>query len=815
MTTFVQDIAYGLRMMRRAPGFTAAAVVTLALGIGVNTATFGIVSVVSLKPLPYKNPERLAFVLGWSIERGQRLFNLPLADALDVAVRSRSFDAVGAYLYWSANLTGTDQPERLQAYRVTANTFSLLGIDALRGRTLTDADGRPDAPDVAVLSYGLWQRRFGGAESIVGQAVTLDGRSHIVVGIMPARFEYPVFNFKGDIWTPLKAAAEATATRAGSPSIVAVARLKPNVDYPAAQAEVDTIMRRLATEHPESNRGLGAQVREMRRLGDEINEHGAPPAVIAMAAVGFVLLLACANVANLLLARAVSRERELGVRAALGASRGRLVRQLLTESLLLAAAGCSIGVVIAGWALRLLRSALPELILTTMPNVMELGVDRLTLGFSAAIAVACAALFGAAPALRMVRTDLQSSLKSGGTGTAGPRHQRLRSALMVAEVAVSMVLLIAAGLLVRTFNQLQHADVGFNARGVITMMTSLPDYRYADAASRRRFYETAVDRIARVPGVAAAAFVNVLPFSTYNEGTRYVVDERALPEPGREPVTDYRVITPDYFKALEIPLTAGRTFDSRDRDTTERVAIVNRTLARQAFGSADPIGKRVRLGRRTSTGPWLTIVGVVRDVMHDDVMGLTRPEIYRPLAQAPQSMMMLAVRTTGDANALTGGVRAAIAEVDPSQPVYHVKTLRRLLDDALTPSAAVMSMMTFFGALALLLATVGIYGVISYAVSQQSREFGVRLALGASPADVLRLVFRRGLSLVLAGAAIGVVCALGLTRLMIGILYGVPAADVATYATVAGGLILVGMAACYLPARRAMSVDPITVLRTD
>jgi putative ABC transport system permease protein len=553
----------------------------------------------------------------------------------------------------------------------------------------------------------------------------------------------------------------------------------------------------------------------MRRLGDEINERGAPPTVVAMAAVGFVLLLACANVANLLLARAVSRERELAVRAALGAGRGRLVRQLLTESLLLAAAGCGLGLVFAGWALRVLRTSLPELLIATMPNVMELGVDRATLAFSAALAVVCTAFFGAGPAIRMVRTDLQASLKSGGQGTPAPRHQRMRAALMVGEVAISLILLVAAGLLVRTFNGLQHVDTGFNPNRVLTMMTSLPDYRYADAPAQRRFFEAALERIARVPGVTSAAFVNTLPFSTYNDSTRYVVEEGTPPEPGREPATDSRLITADYFKTLEIPVVAGRPFDGRDRDTTARVAIVNRTLARQAFGGSDPIGKRIHLGRRDSGSPWLTIVGVVGDVRHSEVTGPSSPEIYRLLAQDPQAMMMLAVRVSGDEHALTDHVRAAIAAVDPTQPVYHVKTLKRLVGDALLPSAAAMSMMTFFGVLALLLATIGIYGVISYAVSQQTREFGLRLALGASPGDVLQLVFRRALSLVLAGTALGVLGALAVTRLLGGILYGVTPADVTTYLTVASGLILVGGLACFLPALRAMRVDPVVVLRTD
>ena len=813
ISTFFQDIGYGLRMMRRAPGFTAAAVLTIALGIGVNTATFGIVNVVSLMPLNYKDPERVAFVFGWSQERQERRFNLPLADAIDIGAQSRAFEAVSAYAYWSANLTGGDQPERLQAYRVTGNTFALLGAEASYGRTLTPDDGRPDAADVVVLSDGLWRRRFGGDASIVGRPITLDGVGHTVVGIMPRRFEFPIFNFKGEAWTPLKTDAKAGSTRAGSPSIVTIARLRPGVSYRAAQTDLDAVMRRLETDHPSTNRGLGGRVLEMRRLGEEA---GAPLALTLMAAVGMVLLLACANVANLLLARAVGRERELAVRAAIGAGRGRLVRQLLTESLLLAAGGAVLGVGFAFWALDALRAVLPEALLTTMPNVAELGVDRTTLAFAAVMTVACAAIFGAGPAVRMVRTDLQGSLKSGGTSaSAGPRHQRLRATLMIAQVAVSLILLVAAGLLIRTFDRLQHVDAGFTPDRVVTMMMSLPEYRYGDASSHQRFFEAALGSVARVPGVASAAFVNVLPFSTYNDGTRYIVDDGTLPEPGREPGSDYRVITPDYFQTMGIPIVAGRAFDSRDRSATEPVTIVSQVFARRAFGTGDPIGKRVRLGRRDSPIRWLTIVGVAGDVRHSAITEQPQPTLYRPFAQAPAERMMLAARAAGGGEALTDAVRAAIGAVDPMQPVYHVTMLSRLVDTALMPNAAAMSMMSLLGALALMLATIGIYGVVSYAVSQQTREIGVRLALGASPGDVLRLVLRRGLILVLTGAAIGVAGALGVTRFMAGVLYGVTPADAPTYLVVAAGLILVGAVACYVPARRAMRVDPVVVLRTE
>ena len=812
MRTFVQDVVYGLRLMRRAPGFTAAAVLTLGLGIGVNAATFSIVDILSLKPLAYRDPARVAFILGTNTARQQRGINLPLADAMDLGRQMQSIERVAAYQYWSANLTGGALPERIQGYKVTANTFALLGVDAAIGRTLTEGDGMPEAPNTIILSDGLWRRRFGADAAVVGTTVTIDGTAHTILGVMPRQFEFPVFNFKGEAWSPMKGTPDALARRAGSPSVVAIARLKPDVTYERAQAEIATVMRRLEADHPESNRGLGAALVEMRRLGEVFQP--VPISLIALGAVAVVLLLACANVANLLLARAVARERELAVRAALGAGRARLVRQLLTESALLAAAGSALGLGLAFWALRVLRGSLPELLLVTQPNVLELGIDRLTISFTLGVAAVSALLFGSVPAFKAARAHTSDSLKAGGHGAGSP-HRRLRAALVIAEVALSLVLLVAAGLLVRTFSRLQHVDAGFNPDRVLTLTVTIPEYRYKDADAQSRFFIDAIDAIARVPGVRTAGFVNVLPFSTYNRGTRYIVEDAVAPEPGKEPASDYRIVTDRYFAALEIPIVEGRSFDSRDRSSTQRVAIINRTLARRAFEASSPIGRRLRVGRALSRTPWLTVVGVVGDVRHSEVAGRPEPELYVPVSQAPTEMMMLAAKTIGNPEDLAEGIQRAIAGIDPLQPVYHVKPMRRLVDEALLPQASAMSMMTVFAILAFLLATIGIYGVISYIVSQQTREFGVRLALGASPWDVMRLVLRRGLTLLATGTAIGAAGAIGVSQLLSGILYGVTATDWPTYAAVAAGLLAVGAVACYIPARRATRLDPAVVLRAD
>jgi putative ABC transport system permease protein len=621
-----------------------------------------------------------------------------------------------------------------------------------------------------------------------------------------------VFNFKGEAWTPLKIDAAGGATRESSPSIVAIARLKAGVRYSEAQAEVDTVMRRFAADYPRTNLGLGARLVEMRRLADQ--DGVGSISVILLCAVGFVLLLACANIAHLLLSRAISREREMSVRAALGAGRGRLVRQLLTESAVLSAAGSLAGLAIAAVTVAWLRASLPEVLIVTQPNVLDLGIDRTTLLYTAGLGTLSAVLFGAAPAVRAARSNLLASLKSGGHGTATPRHTRLRATLVVAEVTVSVVLLVGAGLLVRAVERLRHVDPGFNPESLLTMTVSLPEYRYGTADAQRTFFTSAVDHVQQVAGVRAAAFVNVLPFSTYDSSTRYVIGGQPV-EQGREPSAKYRIVTPDYFSTLDIPISAGRSFDSRDTSSAQPVAIVNRTLARRAFGEVDPIGRQIRLGRANSANAQRTIVGIVGDVLHSELTRRPEPEIYVPITQAPSPMMFLAARTAGDPDRFTDAIRASLASVDPTQPAYHIKTMRELVDAALLPNTSAMAMMSLFAVLALLLSTVGIYGVTSYAVTQQTREFGVRLALGAAPWNVLGIVFRRGLALVGLGTVIGGTLAVGVGRLLSAVLPGVRGADFLTYGAVATVLLLVGAAACYVPARRATRLDPVEILRAD
>ena len=806
MQSLLQDLRYGWRLMRRNPGFTSAAVVTLALGIGANSAIFSLVNVLALKPLAYRDPARVAFVLGWDAEQGMR-FNITSADYLDIQQRSQALESVAAYSYLSANLTGGDIPERVQAYRVTANTFDLLGVPAAYGRVLQAAD----RDGVAVISHGLWQRRFGGDPAIVGRRVIINGTPHDIVGVMPRRFEYPIFNFKGDLWIPWPVVQWNRGQPAARQSATVVGRLRAGVPYPRAQSELDAIMRSLATDHPETNRTLGVRLVEMGRLDDEM---AGPAMSIVLVTVALVLLLACANVANLLLARGVSRNRELAVRAAVGASRLRIARQLLIEGLLLALAGGAAGIVIAVVALAGLRSMLPELVLTTQPNVADLGMDRVTLGYTLAISLIASIVFGLVPAWRAARGQFQDGLKESASTGGSRGTRRLRTALVVAEVALSTLLLVGAGLLVRSYAGLQRVTPGFTPDGVLTMTLTLPDYKYSRDEQRLRFYEQTLERIERLPGVRAAGYVNVLPFSTYDRGGTFFIEGSPAPERGREPSASYRIISNRYFDALKIPVVEGRAFDTRDRADGAAVALVNRTLARRFFGSESPIGRRARMGRGTDA-PWRTIVGIVGDVRHSELTRVPDPEFYVPMAQAPPSMMMLAIRSDSRPETMTAAVRAEINAVDESQPVYHVKTMERLVGDSLLASSTSAALMSLLSGLALLLAAVGVYGVVAYGVSQQIREFGLRLALGASPRDLQMLVIRRGLIMVAVGVAIGTAGARAASGLMAGVLYGVTASDLVTYLTVIAVLAVTGVIACSVPAWRASRVSAIAALRAE
>jgi putative ABC transport system permease protein len=810
MQSLLQDVRYGARLMWRNPGFTLAAIATLALGIGANSAIFSIVNVLSLKSMPYHDPSRVAFVLGWDLEDNEMRFNLRHADLLDLRRDAKSFADLAGYTYLSANLTGGDIPDRVQAYRVTPNTFTLLGVAPLMGRVFDAADAGSGREDIAVISHALWQRRFGGDPSIVGRKIVINGTPSEIVGVMPRRFEYPVFNFKGDLWLPwhLRASERGQAGAAGS--VTVVGRLKDGVDYAQAQAELDVLMSGFAARYPDTNREVGGRLIEMGKLDDE---QAGPAVIIVLVTVAMVLLLACANVANLLLARGASRQRELAVRAAIGASRLRIARQLLIEGVLLALAGGAIGTVIAVVGLAAFRGSLPEVMLATQPNIDELGVDLATLGYTFVISLVTSIIFGVIPAWRAARDQFEGALKESASAGGGRGARRLRSALVVAEVALATVLLVTAGLLARSYAGLQRVNPGFEPAGVMTVAMTLPSYQYADAVSQRQFFDQLIARIEAMPGVSAAGLVNVLPFSTYDRGTRVTIDGGPAPEPGREPSVSLRIASARYHEAMRIPLIAGRMFDGRDTADGAPVAVVNEVFAARHFPNQPAIGRRVRLG--AATAPWVTIVGVAGDVRHSSLTQSVQPEVYVPMSQVSSPMMMLAARTSLRPEELTASIRDAVRAIDPAQPIYHVKTLATLVGDSMGAQRLSAGMVTLFSGLALVLAAIGIYGVVSYGVSQQTREFGVRLALGATPADVLRQVLRGGGLMVGLGVGLGLAAALGASRLLAGVLVGISATDPLTYLGVAATLTATGLIACVIPARRASATIAVNALRAE
>jgi len=813
MRSLMQDLVYGARLMRRNPVFTAAAVLTLALGIGANTAIFSMVHVLLLKPLNFRDPQNVAFVREWQRETDRLRFGLSTTELIHLQREASALEAVAGYSYWSANLTSGDVPERLQAYRVTPNLFDLLGVPPLHGRTLLAEEGRPGGPAAAVLSHGLWLRRFGSDPGIVGRDIVLDGRPFTVVGVMPRTFEFPVFNFKGEVWTPLQLdAGGVLAGRTPSAPATVVARVRAGIGYEVAQAEIDAVMRRLEALYPGRNRGRGARLTEIGAMDDEV---AGPTMLIVMCTVAVVLLLACANVGNLLLARGVARQRELAVRSALGAGRPRLVRQLLAESVLLSLLGGAAGAAVAFVALAALRDGLPEIVLTTQPNLDALGLNAATMTFAAALSVATSLVFGLLPAFRAASPSAPAALRESAAGGGSPSTRRLRSALVVGEVTLATALLVVAGLLVRSYQQQHRIDPGFDPANVLTLTITLPDYRYRTPEARAQFFQAALERVESLGGIQAAGFVNVLPFSTYNRGTSFSVDGDEAAEPGREPFAATRVATSGYFAAMRIPVRAGRTFDSRDDAEGQRVALVNETLVRSHLAGRDPLGLRLRLGRAGSDAPPLTIVGVVGDVRHDQLTERPQPEIYVPMAQSPPSMMMLAARTAGAPEAHAPAVRAEIQRVDPFQPVYHVKSVEAAVAESMSVQISAAGMMTLFSALALALASIGIYGVIAYGVSQRRREFGVRLALGARRRDILRLVLNSGAKLVLGGVVLGGVAGFAMSQLLAGILYGVRPWDPAIYLIVVALLAAVAGIACGVPGWRASRTEPVAVLRLE
>ncbi|HEV2915216.1 MAG TPA: ABC transporter permease [Pyrinomonadaceae bacterium] len=811
MGTLWQDLRYGLRTLSKTPGFTLAAVLALSLGIGANSAIFSVANAVLLRPLPYHEPERLVMIYGNLFKPGLDEIGASPPEVKDYREQAHVFERLACYTEGGFNLSGEGEPERISGAFVSADLFPVLGVGPFVGRTFNVEEDQPGSDQVVVLSHKLWQRRFNADPGVVGKSIGINGKSLTVIGVMPAGFQFP--DSEIEIWKPLALDAEDWSENSrGSHYLNVIARLKPGVTQAQAQTEVQNIAERIRQQHSENyDNGFGAKIVSRH---EQVVGQIRPVLLILLGAVGFVLLIACANVANLLFARAATREREMAIRTALGAGRGRIIRQLLTESLLLAVAGGALGLLLALWGVDLLVALAPN----DIPRLGEVGLDLRVLGFTVMVSLVTGVLFGLAPALRLSKPDLQESLKDGARGAGeGFRRQRMRNLLVVSEVALSLVLLIGAGLMIRSFIQVQKISPGFNPERVLTMRLSLPQSKYAEPQQQRAFFRQLVGRVEALPGVESVGAVNFLPLSKTGNMWSFAIEGRGN---AVGPNLNFRMISPDYFRTIGIPLKRGRQLTEQDREGAPPVAVINETMARTFFPGEDPIGKRLKLASESSPFPWLSIVGVVGDVRHYGLDEEAKPELYVSYLQPllPNfnvSSLFLAVRTGAEPAGLTAAVRKEVAALDKDQPIADIKTMEARLSDSVAPRRFNMLLLGIFAALALALSIVGIYGVMSYAVTQRTHEIGVRMALGAQTRDVLRLVVGQGMILALAGVALGLVGAFALTRVMTSLLFGVSPSDPTTFALVAIVLAAVALVACLIPARRATRIDPMEALRYE
>jgi len=805
MTTLIQDLRYGLRMLAKNPGFTAVAVLTLALGIGANTAIFSVVNAVLVRPLPYKDADRLVMLWSTKPREGWRGQASPL-DFLAWRQESRSFESMAAIRPCSVILTGRGEPVELFGGRISGGFFETLGIAPQLGRTFAAAEYRSGAERVAMLGNGLWQERFGSDPGVIGQSIRLNDEVFTVVGVMPDARQFPIDGLK--IWVPLELQESQPDDRH---FLYVVGRLKDNKAVAEAQADVGTIAGRLEKEFPQSHAGHGAAVVPLR---ESFTETLRPALAVLSGAVGMVLLIACGNVASLLLARASARRRELALRLALGATRWRLTRIMLVESLMLALAGGVLGVALASWGVRLLLASLP----TDLPlpsYIKTVAVDNRVLAFTLILSVMTGLLSGILPALRASSIDPNAALKEGGgTTTAGLQQSRLRAGLIVAELALTLILLSAAGLLMQNAVRLQRTDPGLRPGHVLVMDVSLPAAKYREPQQRAAFYQEALERVRGLPGARHVGVVNNLPLRGWTS-FNFTIEGRPAPAPGEVPEAAERVVSPDYFQAMGIPVQRGRAFTDGEGPATIPVVMVNGALVQRYFPGEDPLGHRIRPGGPESAGLWHTIVGVVGNVRHFGIDAAPRPEIYKLHAQDPWPAMTLVVRTESDPLAMVAAVKQRIWTVDPDQPISGVARMTQVVSDSLWPSRILTYIQGIFAAIALIMATVGLYGVVSQSVTLRRHEFGVRLAVGATPSHILRLVLSQGLRLILIGLGIGLLGAMALTRSLTALLHDVSPTDPWTFAAVSSLLAVVALTACWLPARRAAKVDPMVALRYE
>jgi predicted permease len=803
-----QDLRFAFRTLLKSPGFTLLAVLCIGLGVGVTSTILSAVNAILIRPLPYQNPDELVAVYSWAPATGERGVNISHPDYLSWRDDNRTFAQLGMWTWDVLSFSGDGEPERLDGASVTANLFPLLGVQPAMGRGFTPEDEQPNGARVILLSHALWQRRYGGQRDLVGRTITVNGFPTQVIGVMPAGFAFPD---RGNAWTPL-VVDQMGQSRANRFYAGALGRLKPGVTVQEAGQDLDVISARLEKEYPEDNAKWRAEAVPLRE--DLVGEMRRP-LLIFLGAVACVLLIVCANVANLMLTRGAGRQREIAVRAAIGADRGRLVRQLITESLVLAALGGLVGLGIAAAGITLYGLAVPS----GLPWYISLRLDGTTLLATLGLSAVTGVLFGVVPAFRSTAVNLTGALRDGAAGAGeGRGKHRLRSTLVVAEVTLSVVLMIGAGLLLRSYAALQGTALGFDRAQVLSFRLSLPQLKYDSPDKRRNFYASLFDRIKTIPGVETAGAAQGIPFSGWNVKTYLSMEGQPPRQRGEELDAHQQRITPDYFPALGIPILKGRGLSATDRDTLNRVAVINETLARQAFPGQDPIGKRIKRGDPTSSDRWATVVGVARDFRHYQLPEAMGPAMYLAFNEAPGYTMSVVVRmaeSVRDPMSLTPRVLGMLRELDPEIPAYEVQTLEQAVDRSLWRQRLQGQVIGLFAALGMILAAIGIYGVISYGVAQRTREVGVRMALGASRSQVVGLVLRQGMLLVGIGLVLGLIAAVGATRALTRLLYDVGATDLLTFAGVPLVLGAVALLASWLPARRASRVDPLIAMRSD
>ena len=808
MDSFLRDLKFSARSLLKYPGFAAVAILTLALGIAANTTIFSTLDALILHPFSFPTQDRLLVLWEQNLTVGTVRGSVAPGNFSDWREQSQLCEQLVAIDQMSFDLSDGAHPERFPGYGVTQGFFDALGVKAARGRTFLPEESQPGRDQVVVLKHSFWQQHLGGDPQIVGKTITLNRKVFTVVGVMPADFNYPYNG--GEMWTPLVFDQEEQHNRENH-YLRVIGLLKPGATVAQARTELHEIAKRAQQQFPETNSGRDVSVVTLTDDAVRGARQGVP---ILMGAVVFVLLIACANVANLLLVRAASRQRETAVRLALGASRARLIRQALTESALLGLLGGALGLFVSVWAIQALAHGIPEGFSKFIPGWSRLGINFTVLAFTFVVSVLAGSLAGLAPVWHSTRTNLNEAIKAGGRNDSGKSgHHRLRGVLVVSEVALSLVLLIGAGLMVRSFVELTHADLGIRPENVIAMQVSLPQDSYEDTNKRLDFYQQLLGRIETLPGVMKSGTVSIVPFSSSDNSNTFQIVGQAPFRKGEEPFVGVRVTSPGYFEAIGTALKRGRLFTSQDDLNAGRVILVNETFVKRYLPGSEPIGQRLQLGGANKEAH--EIIGVVADVKNDDFEEIVDPTSYLPYSQNANRTMNLVIRGTQDPTLLVAAVRREVRELNAGLPVSNVKPVSQMIDERMSPKRLMTYILAVFALSALLLASVGIYGVMSYAVTQRTHEIGIRMALGARGADVLKLVIRNGMSLALIGVAIGLAGAFAVTRLLASMLFQVTPTDRVTFAGVAFALIAVALLACYIPARRATKVDPLVALRDE